>query len=53
MIACVNCQQPIEWVNVVGSSGFWVHPDLADYDTHGSMCDDDEEQAEPPAEERK
>lgn len=45
---CSNCGEPIEWYNVIGRSGFWIHPDLVDYDNHGTMCADDSgEQAEP------
>ena len=48
MITCLNCARPLEWINVIGSSGFWIHPDLADVDAHGDDCnDDDENSAEP------
>jgi len=49
---CANCGEPIEhyepglpWYR----GGFWIHPDLVDYDCHGTFCADDSgEQAEPP-----
>tara|TARA_R110000772_G_scaffold41986_5_gene97880 strand:- start:232 stop:402 length:171 start_codon:yes stop_codon:yes gene_type:complete len=48
---CKNCDQPITFHYVYGSQGYWVHPDLCDYDCHGTRCtygDDDEgDEAQP------
>lgn len=45
---CVNCNELIEFWNIVGTSGFWIHPDKVDLDCHGTACDnEDETDAEP------
>jgi hypothetical protein len=46
---CINCHEPIEFYSPTGrrTSGYWLHPDLVDYDCHGTWCAEGEEEAEP------
>ena len=45
---CVNCGKPIELFHVHGKYYSWTHPDLVDYNCHGTFCGDNSgEEAEP------
>ena len=45
---CTNCNAPIVFNYVMGSQGYWCHPDKADYGNHGTFCsDDDNDEARP------
>jgi hypothetical protein len=45
---CTNCNAPIQFYTVMGSQGYWYHPDKADHDNHGTFCSaDDGDEAQP------